>query len=405
MSGETRTRAASAGGLLVAVLLVAANMRPTITSLGPLLPEIGDDTGLPTATLGVLAAVPLLAWGLVSPLAHTLSRRFGMARTVTWALVLLAAGTIVRSLPGPVASLWLGTVLIGAALAVVNVLMPAFVKRDFVRVPLVMALYTSLLGGFGAVASGVAVPISQAGGAGSPGWRVALLVIGLALLPFAVAAWGWATRRTDAAHRVATGPDGGAPPVRAAIWRDGLAWQVAAYMGLQSASFYMLVTWLATFSGSLGRSEALAGVDVMVYQIFSLVGSMAVPFALRGAGERLLPAGIPVVGVAGALGLLLVPAGIDVWVSVIGLFSGASLGMALTLIAQRARDHDASAALSGMAQSVGYLVAACGPILFGWAHTATAGWGWPFALLIAVMVAQGVVGIPAGRDRYVLDRR
>ncbi|MBN9173988.1 MAG: hypothetical protein J0I70_07530 [Microbacterium sp.] len=92
-------------------------------------------------------------------------------------------------------------------------------------------------------------------------------------------------------------------------------------------------------------------------------------------------------------------------VAAIGLFSGASLGMSLTLIAQRARDHDASTALSGMAQSAGYVIAASGPILFGSLHAASGGWILPFALLVAVMVCQGVVGTYAGRDRFVLDRR
>ncbi|WP_297950621.1 MFS transporter, partial [uncultured Microbacterium sp.] len=408
--GAAATRT-SATALLVAVLLVAANMRPTITSVGPLIPQIGVDTGLSPAALGVLAAVPLLAWGLVSPFAHALTRRFGMARTVLWALVLLTAGTLVRSFPGPTLSLWLGTILIGGALAVVNVLMPAFIKRDFVRVPLVMALYTALLGGVGALASGVAVPVSQVGAPDAPaGWRFALVVIGCALLPFAIAAWAWTTRGTDALHRsVATersaDPDAPPPVTRTAIWRDPLAWQVAGYMGLQSASFYMLVTWLATFSTSVGRSDVVAGIDVMVYQIFALVGSLSVPLLLRGRGARVAPAALPLLGIAGTVGLLAVPDGIDAWVAAIGLYSGASLGMSLTLIAQRARDHDASAALSGMAQAVGYFIAASGPVLFGSLHAASGGWILPFALLVAVMVGQGVVGAYAGRDRFVLDRR
>ncbi|GAA3756419.1 CynX/NimT family MFS transporter [Microbacterium kribbense] len=385
------------------MLLVAANMRPTITSLGPLLAQIGTGTGMSAAALGLLAAVPLVAWALISPLAHTLSRRFGMARTVFWSLVLLLAGTIVRSLPGPVLSLWLGTALIGAALAIVNVLMPAMIKREFLRVPLMMALYTALLSGVGAVASGVAVPVSQVGpGPGGAGWRFALLIIGAALLPFAAIAWGIATRRTDGIHARPT-VDSTAHRARTGIWRDRIAWQVAGYMGLQSASFYMLVTWLAAYSTSFGRSEALAGVDVMVYQIFSLAGSLGVPFALRGRGVRIAPAAIPVLGIIGTAGLMLAPGGVDLWVAIVGVFSGSSLGMALTLLAQRSRDHDTAAALSGMSQSVGYLIAAVGPVVFGAVHAVTGGWIVPLILLAAVMAGQGVVGIFAARDRFVLE--
>jgi MFS transporter, CP family, cyanate transporter len=148
----------------------------------------------------------------------------------------------------------------------------------------------------------------------------------------------------------------------------------------------------------------VAGIDVMVYQIFSIVGSLVVPLLLRGRGARISPAALPVVGIAGTIGLVLVPQGVEAWVAIIGLFSGASLGMALTLIAHRARDHDGSAALSGMAQSVGYLIAAGGPILFGWVHAVSGGWTLSFVLLVVVMAGQGITGVFAGRDRFVLDR-
>src|SRR3954453_2024645 len=155
MTMATPTRTTSLALLLAAVCLVAANMRPTITAVGPLLDQIGADTGLATGVLGLLAAVPLLTWAIVSPLVHDLGRRFGVTRTVLWSLLILALGTLVRSLPGPAGSLWGGTARIGVPLAVTNVLRPAVIKRDHpARRALVMAIYTALLGGMGAVASG-----------------------------------------------------------------------------------------------------------------------------------------------------------------------------------------------------------------------------------------------------------
>ncbi|TDN91251.1 MFS transporter [Microbacterium sp. BK668] len=394
-------RAPAIAGLLVATCLVAANMRPTITAVGPLLGQIGDETSLSPTLLGLLGAVPLLMWALVSPVAHELSRRFGMSRAVTWSLVVLAVGTVVRSIPGPTASLWIGTIIIGAALAIVNVLMPAAIKRDFpARVPAMMAVYTALLGGVGAIASGVAVPVSHLElPGGEAGWRFALLVIGLALLPFAIGAWGWATR--GAPHAAGSGRHRG----RTGIWSDPVAWVVAAYMGFQASTFYMLLTWLASISVSTGRSAVVAGFDVMIYQIFSLAGSLIVPFVLRGRVERFVPALIPTLGIVGVLGLMAAPGAIVFWVVLIGLSSGASLGMTLTLMAQRARDHDASAALSGMGQSVGYVLAALGPVLFGWVHAAVGGWVAPLVLVLVVMIGQLATGVLAGRDRFVLERR
>ena len=374
--GSARMNRPAAGlTLLVAVCLVAANMRLSITAVGPLLDQIGTDTGLSVGTLGLIAAVPLVAWAVVSPFALGLSLRFGMSRVVLASLLVLLAGTIVRSLPGPTVSLWVGTVLIGLALAIANVLMPAVIKRDFpTRVPVVMAAYTGLLGGVGAISSGVAVPLSFLGDEQS-GWRIALLITGAGLLIPAIGVWAWATRGHHAVHlarpltsRSATG-----------IWRDALAWQVAAYMGFQAATFYMMLTWLAAISTSIGRSEVVAGFDVMIYQLTTIVGSIIVPLLLRGPAERFVPAAIPVVGMAGIAGLMLAPEGIVVWVLIAGLSSGASLSMALTLMAQRARTSDASAALSGMAQSVGYLIAAAGPVLFGWLHAGLGGWNFSLA--------------------------
>jgi CP family cyanate transporter-like MFS transporter len=402
MSDQRMTRRASILGIVVAVCLIAANMRATITAVGPLLDQIGDDTGMGTAALGFITAVPLLAWGIVSPLAHDLSRRFGLSRVVLWALVLLMIGTVVRSLPGPTANLWLGTALIGIALAIANVLMPAAVKRDFPgRMTVMMAVYTALLGGVGAISSGVAVPFSHLADGGA-GWRVALLMSGGMLLPFAVAAWAWATRGTHPSRRR---PRDAPSRRRTGIWTDRLAWLVAAYMGLQSCAFYMLVTWLAAISTSTGRSAVEAGFDVMFYQLFSLAGSLALPLALRGRAQRWVPALIPFLGVAGTIGLMAAPGAILVWAAILGLFGGAALAMALTLLAQRARDHRAASALAGMAQSVGYLLAAVGPVAFGAVHAALGGWTGSLLLLLAVAVGLIVTGVFVGRDRYVLDRR
>lgn len=402
MGDDATTRRVSVVGLVIAVCLVAANMRPTITAVGPLLDQIGDDTGMATATLGFITAVPLVAWALVSPLAHGLSRRYGLSRVVLWALALLLVGTVVRSLPGPTVSLWIGTGLIGVALAIANVLMPAAVKRDFAphRTTAMMAGYTALLSGVGALSSGVAVPFSHLSG-GDSGWRMALLLTGGMLLPLAIVAWAWATRGSSPRRTRGVRPR----HERTGIWTDRLAWLVAVYMGLQSCAFYMLVTWLAAISTSTGRSAVQAGFDVMFYQLFSLAGSLTLPFVLRGRARRWIPAVIPLLGAAGAIGLILSPGAILVWAATLGLFGGLSLAMALTLLADRARDHEASSALSGMAQSVGYLLAAIGPVAFGAVHAATGGWTGSLLMLLAIAAGLAATGLAVGRDRFVLEPR
>lgn len=286
--------------MFVAVCLVAVNMRMTITGVGPLLEEIAEHEGVSPAALGGLASVPLIAWGIVSPLAHALSLRLGIERAVGWSLIALGLGTIWRSLPGSSLNLWLGTALIGAALAVGNVLLPAVIGRDFgSRIPLVMGVYTALLGGLGAVSAGVVVPISQAvAGDGGEGWRIALLSTG-ALIPPALAVWILASRPPRTADATAPHPATGPVPLPAAagpdqrtarrIWRDPVAWIVALYMGLQSMVFYMIATWLAAIETSSGRSAVDAGIDVMLYQIVAIGGSLLLPLLYRGrcgAGSR-----------------------------------------------------------------------------------------------------------------------
>ena len=425
--------------LFVAVCLVAANMRMTITGVGPLLDQIARDQRVELAALGALGAVPLLTWAIVSPLAHAISARLGMERAVTLSLATLIIGTVWRSLPGGLTNLWLGTALIGASLAVGNVLMPALIKRDFTgRLPLVMGVYTALLGGAGAISAGVVVPISAIRvGDGTLGWRVALLATGAAV-PVALGVWVWAIAAKRRASAAAASADASAPrdaptahatgsplgpaarpghparprpgaPARPGsgigrrIWRDPVAWWVALYMGTQSSIFFIMQTWLSPLEISRGHSPQTAGLEVMLLQIIGVGSSMLVPLCFRGRLRRSLPALIPVLGALAIVGMLTLPALMILWICAIGIAAGASLTMSLTLMAVRARSAEAATSLSGMAQGVGYLVAAAGPVSFGWLHQVSGGWGASLGLVLLLCVIQIVVGGFAGRERSVLE--
>lgn len=388
--------------MLLAVCLVASNMRMTITGVGPILEDIAADKGVSAATLGALASLPLIVWAVVSPLAHWVGARLGMSRTVGWSLALLAAATVWRSLPGSSVNLWVGTALIGVALAVSNVLMPAIIKRDFgMRVPLVMGVYTALVGSMGAIGSGIVAPISQAEAGGAPlGWRMALVATG-AMLPLVLVVWIVAMRGTDRrAQDVSAAPP---PQVGRHIWRDRLAWLISSYMGTQSAVFYVLVTWLAPLGLSLGWSPVQAGFGVMFYQILGVVGSASVPLLMFGRLRRWVPALIPAVALIGIIGMLVAPAAMPLWIVITGWCGGASLSMALTLIAIRTREHRAAAALSGMSQSLGYALAAIGPLAFGGLYTISGGWTLPLIALGIVSIAQLVAGIATGGERFVFE--
>lgn len=399
-------RSGSAGVLLIlAVCLVAANLRMTITAVGPLLDEIAVDRGISPAALGLLGSLPLVTWGLVSPLAHGLSAHFGMSRAIAASLVVLAIGTVWRSLPGSDANLWLGTAGIGVGLAVANALLPAVIKRDFpARVPLMMGVYTALLGGTGAIGAGFAAPIAELTVSGERlGWPWALALMG-APIPLALVVWIIATRTSrDPGHSGAIATPGTSAGRR--IWRDPLAWQVSLYMGTQSAIFYSLSSWLAPYEISLGSSPVVAGVLLMVFQIVGIAGSLVLPLMTRGAhGTRWWPGLLPVGTLVALVGLALWPAAMLAWLIIGGLAGGGSLTMAITLMAMRARSAEHSAALSGMSQSLGYLIAAAGPFAFGALLGASGGWIAPFALIWGAAVAQIALGVSVGRPRFVLER-
>ncbi len=413
MPNTARAAASSWLPLFIAVCLVAINMRMTISGVGPLLEEIAADQGVTPAALGALASIPLLAWAAVSPLAQGLAARFGLDRAVSWSLIVLMIATAWRSVPGTPLNLWLGTALIGIALAVANVLMPASIKRDFgSRVPLVMGVYSALISASGALGAAIVAPVahfspggSGGGSADALGWRWALLATGVTL-PIALIAWILVTRRARSATRSAAPTP--APASHAGltrrIWFDRVAWWVAIYMGAQSWIFYTHATWLAPIDLSRGADPVAAGLGVTLFHTCGIVGSFIAPFIARGPMRLSAPMLVPLTSLAAALGIVFAPAVLPLWLVIGGLSCGLSLSFALTFVAQRASDTATAGALSGMSQSFGYLIAGLGPILFGWLYGLSGSWGVSLiALLIGIALQLGA-GIALLRERMVFSR-
>ena len=379
---------------LATILVIAANLRPTITAYGSVVGLIGTDTGLRPAALGVLGAIPLLAFAVVSPVVHQLSRRIGPDRAVLVATAVLILGTVLRSLPGPTVSLWLGTVILGAAIAVANVTVPVIVRRDFAHeVPRVTGLYSAVLGITAAFASGLTLPIAQ-----RTGWRVAIGVWG-ALSVLALVGWLGRLRLDPPPplSRVRTRPRS----ADASMWTSAVAWQVTALMATQAMSFYLLVTWLPTIEISLGFDPVTAGWHSFVYQVSGIVAGLAVTTLMRGRRDhRAVGVGISLALVVAITGLLLVPGLSPLWLVLAGTSGGSSLVLALTLVGERARTSDDASRLSGMAQSIGYLLAAAGPIGAGLLFDATGSWTPALVAVIIIGATQLLVALFAGRDRF-----
>lgn len=379
----------------IAVFLVALNLRMTISGVGPLLNDIADSRGVSAGALGLLASIPLLTWAAVSPLAHGISARLGMDRTVTWALVALMLGTVWRSLEFSNANLWLGTVLIGASLAVANVLMPAIVKRDFGKhTATVMGVYSAALGGAAGIGTAIAIPVAQAEvGGRALGWEAGLLASGITI-PIALVAWVFVTARSAkrAASRDAPVPPALTPGIGKRVWRSRTAWLLACYMGAQSTSFYIFATWIAPIMFSRGESAAVTSTGITLFHICGMVGSLVAPLLLRFDGRSLLQVTLPVLQLVGVVGLVFVPQATFVWIVLLGLCCGAALSVSLTLIAHRTADAHTATATSGMSQAVGYSIAALGPVLFGLAHEISGGWVLPIGVSAAALVLHFTAG-------------
>lgn len=388
---ERRTTSTWAAIGVALVFLIALNLRPALTSVGPLLPQIGRDESLSEATQGLLGSLPLLAFAAVSPLVHHMSRRLGMERSILLALLVLAGGIVARSYTGH-AGLWVGTVVIGSAIAVGNVLVPTLVKRDYSSgISRATGIYSACITVGAAVASAVAVPMAD-----GVGWRGALAFWAIPVVAVAVVWAPRAFRSRPWSGTAASHPAGAST----SVWRQPTAWLVTAFMGLQSTSFYVLVTWLPTIGVSAGLSERQAGWHLFAFQIVGIFSALTIPRLMRNP-ESQVAAGVvssaPLL--AGTLGLLLLPQFALLWAIVAGVGSGASLVVALSLISLRGRTTHETTQLSGMAQSLGYLFAALGPVLAGFLAQLTESWQAPLLFVCLLTAAQVAISFPAGRPR------
>lgn len=380
--------------VLVGLLLVAANLRASITSVGPVIDRIQQDLALTSAAAAALTSLPLIAFALVSPIAARIANQLGLERVLGLSVGLLAVGILVRSAE-PTWLIWIGTAILGVAIAVLNVVLPALVKRDFpTKIGLVTGAYTAVQSGFAAIAAGVAVPVANAS---EYGWRAAIGIwSALALLALLVFA-PQMTRRT-----VVLAPQSYPLVTKVSPWRRSIAWQVTIFMGLQSLAFYVLTAWLAPIELSAGLSAATAGVHQALMNVGSLVGSLVCSVLIhRLRDHRPIALGTGLSMATAFAGILLAPEGTAVWASLAGVSSGMSLVLSLSFFGLRTRHHLTAASLSAMAQCIGYVIAALGPLTIGAIHDVTGSWTSPLLLLIGIALVQSAVGVLAARNRFL----
>jgi MFS transporter, CP family, cyanate transporter len=372
-------------------VLTGLNLRIAVASIPPIVDELRSDLGMSATAAGLLTATPVLCFGVLAPVAPMLARRFGAERALLLALIPLFVGVLGRAV-GSTFALFAGTLLAGAGVASANVLVPSVVKGQFGRrVGGITGVYVATLTGGAALAAGLTVPLERALGweAALALWAVpaaiAVVVLALAVLPDRAAATG-------------RGGGGGARQ----LLGDPLAWQVTLYMGLQSFVFYAALAWLPSILRDDGFSAETAGTLLALYALGGIPGALVVPvLATRMRDQRLLATGVTVLEAVALLGLLVAPDAALAWVVLFALGQGGAISLALTLMVLRAPDPRRAAELSGMAQAIGYSIAALGPLAVGALHDWSGDWSLPLAALLVTTAPLLAVGVGAGRARVV----
>jgi CP family cyanate transporter-like MFS transporter len=388
-SGE---RLASHWYLILALFLVGINLRPALSSVAPVLTAIRDGTGLSSAGAGLLTTLPVLCFGLFAPLAPRLASRFGPERVVLFGLLLLATAIGARVLFGA-AGLFFGALVVGASIGVIMVLLPGIIKREMPRrASSMMGIYSMALCLGAAASAGLTVPLQQLGG---DSWRFALAFW---LVPALIAAalWWPQIRRADR--------QGGASRQRVhGLWSNPLAWQVTAFMGLQSAQAYCVFGWLPTILIDRGMTPLAGGGMLSLSIAMQLTTALSGPWlASFGRDQRAAIAVMMILTLIGFAGCIYGDIGmLWLWAIVLGLGQGGAFSIGMALIVLRAPNAAVAASLSGMVQGVGYTGAALGPLIFGLLHDFSHDWYAATLFFSLVGIAGLIAGLAAGRKLYV----
>ncbi|MGP3736707.1 CynX/NimT family MFS transporter [Streptomyces sp. GDS52] len=405
-TGGTAARAWTIRLLVVGIVLAALNLRPAITSLGPLLEEVRTDLAMSGSVAGLLTSVPPLCFAVFGVTAPRLARRFGAGAVVCAGMVAIGAGLLIRPFTGGTAGFLAASALALMGIAVSNVLMPVIVKQWFPdRVGSMTGLYSMALALGTAAAAAVTVPLTEALGGN---WRSGL-ALWAALAVAAVLPWIPFTGKRGAPPAERTPAPGGpspagAPAPEVRITRSRTAWALAVFFGLQATVAYITMGWMPQIFRDAGVPASTAGLLLAFIMVMGVPLAFVIPrLATRLPRQGPIVLVLGVSGLVGYAGLYFAPAaGALVWVLLLGI-ANCAFPLALTMVGMRARSGAGVAKLSAFAQSTGYLISIPGPLLVGVLYQHSGGWGLPLALLAGLMIPQTIAGVLAGRDRTVED--
>jgi len=375
---------------VIGILLIAANLRAPFTGIAPVLEQIINHFTLSASQAGFLTTLPLIAFAIISPMAASLAKKQGLERALFFALILILFGVSTRFIDST-SMLFVGTAIIGIGIAIANVLLPSLIKRDFAtKVALMTSAYVLTMGIASGGFSALVFPLSQLN---ELGWQFALGSVVILTLSGLII-WTPQLGKQTIPREI-----GRQPSASKSVWRYLLAWQITLLLGLNSFLNYIIITWLPSILMDTGHSAVQAGVYHGAFQFATaLPGLVLIPLLAQLKDQRALSFTLAIFGSISTLALLYMPHFAFVWTVILGFCSGACFILGLSFIGLRTDDAQQAASLSGMSQSVGYLLAATGPMIAGSLHTVTGSWSAPLWLCAIAGILCALCGLGGGRN-------
>nr|WP_075518749.1 MFS transporter [Moritella viscosa]SHN98981.1 Putative permease [Moritella viscosa] len=386
--------------IIVGILLIASNLRGPITGIGPILTYISDNLSLSATQAGMLTTLPLLAFAIFSPLSSVLARKIGLEQSLMFALLAITIGIFIRSV-GSIYSLYLGTCIIGIGIAIGNVLLPSLLKRDFPsKVPTLTAIYVLMMGIGATLTASTTIPMFNLAHTFNitliPNWAFAL---GTTLILPIITMLIWLPQIS-----LHTRPTSDIPEIdsHSYVWQSVAAWQVSGFLALNSFIMYTFIAWLPSILTDNGYSEHQAGYIHGILQLASAAPAIVlIPLMAKVKDKRTLSLMMTVLAFIGITGLFMVPEHAAICATLLGFSCGGGFILGLSFISLRTNTPHQAAALSGMAQCIGYLFAATGPVIFGSLHEATSSWDMPLIITAGMSIIWACLALLAGKSEII----
>lgn len=376
----------SALGLMVmAIFFVSLNLRPAISSVGPLLEIIRVDLGLNNTQVSLLTSIPVFCMGLFAPLAVVFNRKFGMKRSVAFLVVVIGALTFVRGLVPSFAVLLMSSFFIGLSIAIISPLISAMIKRNFpTKTTALIGVYSFGLG-LGATLSTGFTGVFYTW----VNWPFALASWG-ALAVIALILWFRVNEpKNEGLEDDLTVVPGNSP------WKNRRAWYMLVFFGLQSALFFSMITWLAPILIEKGMTVLAASAVLTVMTSVQLVGNLSIPALLAKFPSRLFWTIVSLLFGAAGIGLLMMDNLALVWLAAIclGFTLGGLFPIALLMPLDENERADDVNSWTSMIQGGGYVISSIMPFSVGFFYDRFGSHDLTLILFMSYIVLLAVLAI------------